>query len=48
VINTEIATGELREEIIKLKSQEGGSGGDIIVYGGASFDSSLIKEKLDR
>ena len=41
--NTEIATGDLREEITKLKSQEGG---DIIVYGGASFDSSLIKENL--
>jgi dihydrofolate reductase len=43
--NTEIATGDLNEEITKLKSQEGG-GGDIIVYGGASFDSSLIKENL--
>ena len=41
--NTEIATGDLREEITKLKSQEGD---DIIVYGGASFDSSLIKENL--
>jgi dihydrofolate reductase len=35
--------GELTEEIIKLKSQ---NGKDIIVYGGASFDSSLIKEGL--
>jgi dihydrofolate reductase len=43
-INTEIATGDLKDEITKLKSQEGG--GDIIVYGGASFDSSLIKENL--
>jgi dihydrofolate reductase len=43
-INTEIATGDLKDEITKLKSQEGG--GDIIVYGGVSFDSSLIKEKL--
>ena len=43
--NTEIATGDLNEEITKLKSKEGG-GGDIIVYGGASFDSSLIKENL--
>ena len=43
-INTEIATGDLKEEVIKLKSQE--DGGDIIVYGGASFDSSLIKENL--
>ena len=41
--NTEIATGDLNEEITKLKNQEGG---DIIVYGGASFDSSLIKENL--
>jgi dihydrofolate reductase len=43
--NTEIATGDLKEEITKLKSKEG-DGGDIIVYGGASFDSSLIKENL--
>ncbi|MGB6674450.1 MAG: dihydrofolate reductase family protein [Candidatus Nitrosopolaris sp.] len=42
-VNTDIATGELVEEIIKLKSQ---NGKDIIVYGGASFDSSLIKEGL--
>ncbi|MGN6822605.1 MAG: dihydrofolate reductase family protein [Candidatus Nitrosocosmicus sp.] len=35
--------GDIKDEIAKLKSQEGG---DIIVYGGASFDSSLIKEKL--
>jgi dihydrofolate reductase len=42
--NTEIATGDLKDEITKLKNQEGG--GDIIVYGGASFDSSLIKENL--
>nr|WP_196777413.1 dihydrofolate reductase family protein [Candidatus Nitrosocosmicus hydrocola] len=46
-INTEIVTGDLKTEITKLKSQKnGGRGGDIIVYGGASFDSSLIKEKL--
>lgn len=42
-INTEIATGDLKDEITKLKSQEGG---DIVVYGGASFDSCLIKENL--
>ena len=42
-INTEIATGDLKDEITKLKNQ---NGGDIIVYGGVSFDSSLIKEKL--
>ena len=39
-INTEIATGDLTDEIIKLKSREGK---DMVVYGGASFDSSLIK-----
>jgi dihydrofolate reductase len=44
-INTDIATGDLKDEITKLKSQERG-GGDIIVYGSISFDSSLIKEKL--
>ncbi len=42
-INTEIATGDLKDEITKLKSQDDG---DIIVYGGASFDSSLINENL--
>jgi dihydrofolate reductase len=42
-INTDIATGNLIEEVNKIKSQ---NGRDIIVYGGASFDSSLIKEKL--
>jgi dihydrofolate reductase len=43
-INTEIATGDLIDEITKLKRQEGKK--DIIVYGGASFDSSLIKAGL--
>ena len=42
-INTDVATGDLKDEITKLKSQ---NGKDIIVYGGASFDSSLIREKL--
>ena len=41
--NTDIATGDLMEEIMNLKTQ---NGKDIIVYGGASFDSSLIKEGL--
>jgi dihydrofolate reductase len=41
--NTAIATGDLTDEIIKLKSKKGR---DIIVYGGASFDSSLIKAGL--
>ena len=39
-INTDIATGDLTDEIVKLKSREGK---DMVVYGGASFDSSLIK-----
>jgi dihydrofolate reductase len=39
-INTNIATGDLTDEIIKLKSQQGK---DMVVYGGATFDSSLIK-----
>jgi dihydrofolate reductase len=42
-VNTDIATGDLTGEINKLKRQEGK---DIIVYGGASFDSSLIKARL--
>ncbi|MGD9534487.1 MAG: dihydrofolate reductase family protein [Candidatus Nitrosocosmicus sp.] len=42
--NTDIATGDLRDEVTKLKNQD--TRGDIIVYGGISFDSSLIKEKL--
>jgi dihydrofolate reductase len=42
-INTDIATGDLIEEVSNIKSQ---NGRDIVVYGGASFDSSLIKEKL--
>jgi dihydrofolate reductase len=41
--NTEISKGDLKDEITKLKSQDGK---DILVYGGASFNSSLIKEKL--
>jgi dihydrofolate reductase len=40
--NTVIARGDFRDEITKLKNLDGG---DIIVYGGASFDSSLIREK---
>src|SRR6266571_8875722 len=36
--NTDIATGDLTEEIMKLKTQ---NGKEIIVYGGASLDSSL-------
>jgi len=41
--NTDIATGDLTDEITKLKSMKGK---DIIVYGGASFDSSLIRAGL--
>jgi dihydrofolate reductase len=41
--NTNIATSDLKDEITKLKNLDGR---DIVVYGGISFDSSLIKEKL--
>lgn len=41
--NTEIAKGELVEEINNLKSK---SGKDIMVYGGGTFVSALIKNKL--
>jgi dihydrofolate reductase len=41
--NTEIVKGNLVDEIQKLKSQPGK---DIIVYGGSSFVSSLIREGL--
>ena len=42
-VNTAIATGDLTDEIMKLKNE---NGKDIIVYGGATFDSSLIKAGL--
>lgn len=42
-VNTAIATGDIKEEINNLKNH---SGGDMVVYGGVSFDSSLIREKL--
>ena len=42
-VNTSIATGDLTDEIMKLKNEKGR---DIIVYGGATFDSSLIKAGL--
>lgn len=41
--NTELAKGNLPDEIKKLKNQKGK---DIIVYGGSSFVSSLISEDL--
>ena len=40
---TSIANGALADEINALKNQEGN---DMIVYGGAKFVSSLIKENL--
>ena len=42
-INTTLAKGELKDEIKKLKEQ---NGKDIVVYGGASFVSNLIKDGL--
>ena len=41
--NTELAKGNLTEEVNKLKNK---SGRDIIVYGGSSFVSALVKENL--
>jgi dihydrofolate reductase len=41
--NTEIAGGDLREEVDSLKNQ---SDKDLIVYGGATFLSSLIQEGI--
>jgi dihydrofolate reductase len=41
--NTSIAHGDMKEEINKLKNK---AGKDIIAYGGGSFVSSLIKNKL--
>ena len=38
--NTDLANGDLADEIIKLKNQKGS---DIIAYGGATFVSALIK-----
>lgn len=40
---TELAKGNLVDEIKKLKNQ---NGKDMIVYGGTSFVSALIKERL--
>jgi dihydrofolate reductase len=42
-VNTELAKGDLQDEVTKLKYPKGK---DILVYGGASLDSSLIKENL--
>ncbi len=41
--NTELAKGNVTDEIKKLKQQ---GGKDIIVYGGSSFVSAIIKEGL--
>lgn len=41
--NTDLAKGDLVDEITKLKKQEGK---DIIVYGGATFVSALIEHGL--
>ena len=41
--NTTLAKGNISEEVNKIKNQEGKG---IIVYGGAGFVSSLIKENL--
>jgi dihydrofolate reductase len=41
--NTELAKGNLSDEVNKLKNQ---SGKDIIVYGGSSFVYSLVKASL--
>ncbi len=41
--NTVLAKGDLAQEINKLKCQDGK---DIIVYGGTSFVSALVKERL--
>jgi len=41
--NTTLATGDITDEVNKLKKKEGK---DIIVYGGAGFVSSLVKEGL--
>lgn len=41
--NTDLATGELAQEVNALKAEEGK---DIIVYGGSSFVSALLRERL--
>ena len=41
--NTVLAKGDIIEEVNRLKNQ---TGKDILVYGGAGFVSSLIKENL--
>ncbi len=41
--NTTVVNGNLKDEVNKLKEQDGG---DIIVYGGTELVSNLIKENL--
>lgn len=41
--NTRLAKGELKEEIMAIKQQEGH---DIITYGGAALAAALIQERL--
>jgi dihydrofolate reductase len=41
--NTVLATGDLHEEVTRLKTQQGG---DLIVYGGGSFVASLLRHGL--
>ena len=41
--NAEITSGAIAEEVDKIKNQKGD---DLLVYGGSSFVSSLIKEGL--
>lgn len=42
-VNTTLARGDIADEVNKIKEQKGK---DIIVYGGAGFVSSLIKNNL--
>ncbi len=44
--NTTLAKGNLAEEIAGLKARPNGGTKDILVFGGAGFVSSLIKEGL--
>ena len=41
--HAELATGDLADEMARLKKQDGG---DIIVYGGSNFVTNLIQEGL--
>jgi dihydrofolate reductase len=41
--DAELARGDLKDEVMKLKSQDGK---DMIVYGGSALVADLVKEKL--